>query len=49
MEDICLFAQTNYRNQMRRFGIKTDDRRRHMYVIGKTHGQDDNDGKHGFA
>ena len=35
-EDICLFAQTNFRNQMRRFGIKTDDRRRHMYVIGKT-------------
>ena len=35
-EDICLFAQTNYRNQMRRFGVKTDDRRRHMYVIGKT-------------
>ncbi|MBU2542640.1 type IV secretion system DNA-binding domain-containing protein [Patescibacteria group bacterium] len=35
-EDICLFAQTNYRNQMRRFGIKTDDRRRHVYVIGKT-------------
>lgn len=35
-EEICLFAQTNFRNQMRRFGIKTDDRRRHMYVIGKT-------------
>ena len=35
-EDICLFAQTNFRNQMRRFGIKMDDRRRHMYVIGKT-------------
>ena len=35
-DDICLFAQTNFRNQMRRFGIKTDDRRRHMYVIGKT-------------
>lgn len=35
-QDICLFAQTNYRNQMRRFGIKTDDRRRHMYIIGKT-------------
>lgn len=35
-EDICLFAQTTFRNQMRRFGIKTDDRRRHMYVIGKT-------------
>ena len=35
-EDICLFGQTTYRNQLRRFGIKTDDRRRHMYVIGKT-------------
>ncbi len=35
-EEICLFGQTNYRNQMRRFGIKVDDRRRHMYVIGKT-------------
>lgn len=35
-EEICLFAQTNFRNQMRRFGIKLDDRRRHMYVIGKT-------------
>ncbi len=35
-EEICVFAQTNFRNQMRKFGIKTDDRRRHMYVIGKT-------------
>ncbi len=35
-EDVCLFAQTNFRNQMRRFGIKLDDRRRHTYVIGKT-------------
>ncbi len=35
-DDVCVFAQTNYRNQLRRFGIKTDDRRRHMYVIGKT-------------
>lgn len=35
-ESICLFAQTNYRNALRRFGIKLDDRRRHMYVIGKT-------------
>ncbi len=33
---IAYFAQTNFRNQMRKFGIKTDDRRRHMYVIGKT-------------
>ncbi len=35
-QHVCFFAQTNYRNQMRKFGIKTDDRRRHMYVIGKT-------------
>lgn len=35
-DDICLFAQTNFRNSLRRFGIKTDDRRRHMYIIGKT-------------
>lgn len=34
--DVIFFAQTNFRNQMRRFGIKTDDRRRHMYLIGKT-------------
>lgn len=33
---ITLFGETNFRNQRRRFGIKTDDRRRHMYVIGKT-------------
>ncbi len=35
-DEICLFAQTNFRNSLRRFGIKTDDRRRHMYIIGKT-------------
>lgn len=35
-QDVCLFGETNFRNQMRRFGIKLDDRRRHMYVIGKT-------------
>jgi len=34
--DITLFAETNFRNQQRRFGIKRDDRRRHMYLIGKT-------------
>ncbi len=36
MTDITAFAQTNFRNQARAFGIKTDDRRRHMYAIGKT-------------
>lgn len=34
--DINVFAQTSFRNQFRKFGIKIDDRRRHMYVIGKT-------------
>jgi len=35
-KDIIYFAKTNFRNQMHKFGIKTDDRRRHVYVIGKT-------------
>lgn len=34
--EITFFAKTNFRNQDVAFGIKTDDRRRHMYVIGKT-------------
>lgn len=34
--DITFFAKTNFRNKQVPFGIKTDDRRRHMYVIGKT-------------
>lgn len=34
--DVIYFGKTNFRNQMRKFGIKTDDRRRHMYIIGKT-------------
>jgi hypothetical protein len=33
---INFFGMTNYRNQNRRFGIKIDDRRRHMYLVGKT-------------
>ena len=36
MSEITFFAKTNFRNQEREFGIKTDDRRRHVYVIGKT-------------
>jgi hypothetical protein len=35
-EEITLFARTNYRGKQVAFGIKTDDRRRHMYLIGKT-------------
>lgn len=34
--EINFFASTNFRNQNRKFGIKLDDRRRHMYVVGKT-------------
>ncbi|HBO16806.1 MAG: hypothetical protein UR69_C0001G0229 [Candidatus Moranbacteria bacterium GW2011_GWE2_35_2-] len=36
MSDITFFAKTNFRNRETEFGIKTDDRRRHIYVIGKT-------------
>src|SRR3989339_159718 len=35
-EEIAVFAETNFRGARRRFGIKTDDRRKHMYMIGKT-------------
>lgn len=36
MNDINFFAETTYRNAAKKFGIKRDDRRQHMYVIGKT-------------
>ncbi|MDP3991114.1 MAG: type IV secretion system DNA-binding domain-containing protein [Candidatus Nealsonbacteria bacterium] len=35
-EDIILFAETTFRNMRKKFGIKIDDRRRHVYVVGKT-------------
>jgi len=34
--EVNFFGLANYRNQNRKFGIKLDDRRRHMYVVGKT-------------
>ena len=34
--DITLFAKTNFRNREVPFGIRRDDRRRHMYIMGKT-------------
>jgi CxxC-x17-CxxC domain-containing protein len=34
--EITTFAETTFRNRKIKFGIKTDDRRRHMYLIGKT-------------
>lgn len=36
MNEIVLFGQTNFRGEKVKFGIKTDDRRRHVYLIGKT-------------
>lgn len=33
---VVLFGDTNFRNKKVTFGIRMDDRRRHMYVIGKT-------------
>ncbi len=35
-EQINVFARTNFRNKQVAFGIKPDDRRRHVYIIGKT-------------
>lgn len=34
--EIIPFAETNFRGVRRKFGIKLDDRRRHMYLVGKT-------------
>ncbi len=36
MNDITRFSETNFRNQRVQFGIKTPDRRKHFYVVGKT-------------
>lgn len=35
-EKVTYFAETDYRNKKTRFGIKSRDRARHAYVIGKT-------------
>ncbi len=35
-DEINYFAVTNYHNRNIKFGIKTDDRRRHVYIVGKT-------------
>lgn len=34
--EVVLFGETNFRNKKVSFGIKMDDRRRHIYIIGKT-------------
>ncbi|MCC6934660.1 MAG: type IV secretion system DNA-binding domain-containing protein [Candidatus Yanofskybacteria bacterium] len=33
---VVLFGKTEFRNSVTNFGIKLDDRRRHMYIIGKS-------------
>src|SRR3989344_744781 len=33
---VLVLGQTNFRNKEQRFGIRSDDRRRHMYVVGST-------------
>jgi DNA helicase HerA-like ATPase len=35
-ESISVLAESNWRNQRKRFGIRPADRRHRMYVIGKT-------------
>ena len=35
-KEINVFAQATYKNEMVKYGISRSDRRRHMYVIGKT-------------
>lgn len=35
-ESITLFANANFRNELKTFGIKQSDRRAHIYLLGKT-------------
>ncbi|MFH1667792.1 MAG: type IV secretion system DNA-binding domain-containing protein [Candidatus Komeilibacteria bacterium] len=35
-DQVVAYAQTNYRNLTKKYGIKTKDRRTHMYLIGKS-------------
>ncbi len=36
MPDVNFSAKTNFRGEEKIFGIKNEDRRLHMYIIGKT-------------
>jgi CxxC-x17-CxxC domain-containing protein len=33
---ITIIGETNFRNKRTKFGIRKDDRRRHVYIVGKT-------------
>jgi len=35
-KQITILGETNFRNVYRKFGIKLDDRRRHIYMVGKS-------------
>ncbi|OGK14757.1 hypothetical protein A3C98_01935 [Candidatus Roizmanbacteria bacterium RIFCSPHIGHO2_02_FULL_37_15] len=35
-KDVNFFAKTEFKNKSTIFGIKTEDRRKHVYIIGKT-------------
>lgn len=35
-EELTILGMTNFRNSFREFGIKLDDRRRHIYIVGKS-------------
>lgn len=35
-KEVSFFGETNYRNDRKIFGIKRPDRRRHLYIVGKT-------------
>ncbi len=34
--EVSLFGMTNYHNHFQQFGIKREDRRRHLYAVGKS-------------
>ena len=35
-QEVTYFAETDFRGRRTKFGIKSEDRARHLYVIGKT-------------
>ncbi len=35
-KEVSFFGETTYHNEIRKFGIKRVDRRKHLYVVGKT-------------
>lgn len=35
-KEVSFFGETNFRNEKKIFGIKRIDRRRHLYIVGKT-------------